>query len=209
MDETGTAHVAGACAAIGGSAWTAATVIHASQPRGCVGDECVGLAMRDATPATSLLVAVAAVMMVASGAGLLQLVRRRGRLGWTGAVGATACAVGIVLLALATALQEIFYDGDFAWMPVFVGPGVIALAVGLALVGWTIRRSRVVPSWAGVCMLVGALLLLGANEQTAAVLLAAPFGLAWLATGAALLSGRSWSAPAAEVGVRGQSGAQQ
>ena len=209
MDDTGMAQVAGACAAIGGSAWTAAAVIHASQPRGCVGDQCVALAMRDATPATSLLLAVAAVMMVASGAGLLQLVRRRGRLGWTGVVGATACGVGIGLLALATALQELLYGGDFAWMPVFVGPGVIALAVGLALVGWTIRRSRVVPSWAGVCMLIGAVLLLGSNEQTSAVLLAVPFGLAWLATGAALLSGRSRSAPAAEVGARGQSGAQQ
>jgi hypothetical protein len=31
--------------------------------------------------------------------------------------------------------------------------------------------------------------LLGANEQTSAVLLAVPFGVAWLATGAALLLG--------------------
>ena len=68
--------------------------------------------------------------------------------------------------------------------------------MGLALVAWTVLRSRVVPTWAGVGLLVGAVLLLGTNEQTAAVLLAVPFGVAWLATGAALMLRRHEGAPA-------------
>ena len=187
MEGTGVARFAGACAVIGGSAWTAASIIHASQPRGCVGDECGAVQMRNATSGTSLLVALAGVMMIASGAGLLLLIRRRGHLGRTGVVGAAACGFGVAVLAVALALQELVYGSDFRWMPAFVVPGVTALAVGLALVGWTVVRSRVVPSWVGVSLLIGAVLLVGANEQTAAVLLAVPFGIAWLATGAALM----------------------
>jgi hypothetical protein len=155
--------------------------------------------MRSATTGTSLLVALAAVMMFASGAGLLLLIRRHSRLGWTGVVGATACGAGVVTLASAAALQELLYDGDFPWMPAFVGPGVIALAAGLTLVSWTVLRSGVVPPWVGVSLLVGAVLLVGANEQTAAVLLAVPFGMAWLALGAALMLRRDMTTLAVEA----------
>ena len=196
MESTGVARFAGACAVIGGCAWTAASINHASQPRGCVGDECVAAQMRNATTGTSLLVALAGVMMVASGAGLLLLIRRRSHLGLTGMLGATACGFGVVVLALATALQVLVYGSDFRWMPAFVVPGVTALAVGLALIGWTVLRSGVVPSWVGVGLLIGAVLLVGANEQTAAVLLAVPFGMAWLATGAALMLRRNEATPA-------------
>ena len=187
MDDKRLTRMAGACAAIGGAAWTAATIIHASQPRGCVGDECDHLPMRDATTATSVLLALAAVMLVACGAGLLVLVRRHGRLGRTGVAGAGACGLGLALLAAATGIQALFYDGDFPLMPAFVIPGVAALVVGLLLVAWTVLRARVVPAWAGTALLVGAALMVGANEQTAAVLLAVPFGLAWFATGVMLL----------------------
>ena len=197
MESTGVARFAGPCAAVGGSAWTLASIIHASQPRGCVGDECVAMQMRNATSGTSLLVALAGVMMVASGAGLLVLIRRHGSLGWTGVVGATACGFGVAVLGLGIALQRLVYGPDFHWMPLFVAPGVTALVVGLALVGWTVLRSRVVPSWVGVGLLVGAVLLLGVNEQTGAVLLAVPFGMAWLAAGAALLLRRGEATPAA------------
>lgn len=187
MNESRVGSCTGACALLGGIAWTAATVIHASQPRGCVGSECDVLPMRSATTATSLLVGLAGVMMVASGAGLLALVKRRDRLGWTGVLGAASGAFGIAVLGSAAAVQELFYEGDFPLMPVFVGPGVLALAGGLGLVGWRVLRSRVVPTWSGVAVLVGAALLLGANEQTSAVLLAVPFGAAWGAAGATLL----------------------
>jgi hypothetical protein len=161
-----------------------------------VGSECDYLPMRSASTGTAVLVAVAAVMMIACGTLLLLLVRRRSELGRTGLLGAAACGLGIGLLALATGVQALVYDGDFPWMPAFVGPGVAALVVGLALVAWTVLRSRVVPTWAGVALLVGAVLLLGTNEQTAAVLMAVPFGVAWLATGAALMLHRSEGTPA-------------
>jgi hypothetical protein len=187
MEDTVVARCAGVCAVIGGAAWTAAGVIHASQPRGCVGDECSAWQMREATTGTSLLVALAGVMLVASLAGLVLLVRRHGRLGRMGVVGATFCGVGVVVLGLAAALQQFVFGVDFRWMPAFVLPGVAALVVGLALVAATVLRSRILPSWVGAGLLIGAVLLVGANEQTAAILLAVPFGLALLAAGATLL----------------------
>lgn len=72
-------------------------------------------------------------------------------------------------------------------MPVFVVPGLVALVVGLALLGWTILRSGILPKWLGAVLLFSAVLMLGTNEQTARVLLAAPFGLVWAAAGLALL----------------------
>src|SRR6476620_6038465 len=130
MDDTRLTRMAGICAVIGGAAWTAASIIHASQPRGCVGDECDHLPMRNTTTATDVLLGLAAVMMVASGAGLLVLVRRHGRMGRAGVAGALACALGLALLAVASAIQALFYDGDFPLMPGFVLPGVAALVVG-------------------------------------------------------------------------------
>ncbi|GAA2153729.1 hypothetical protein GCM10009844_38580 [Nocardioides koreensis] len=197
MDDTRLAQVGGACAVVGGCAWTAASIMHASQPRGCVGSECDYLPMRSASTGTAVLVALAAAMMIACGTTLMLLVRRRNELGRTGVLGAAACGFGIGALALAAGVQALAYDGDFPWMPAFVGPGVAALVVGLALVAWTVLRSRVVPTWAGIGLLIGAVLLLGTNEQTTAVLLAVPFGVAWLATGAALLLRRPEGAPAA------------
>lgn len=203
VNDTRMSSYTGACAVLGGVAWTIATVIHASQPRGCVGSECEVMPMRSATTATSLLVGLAGVMMVASGAGLLALVKRRDRLRWTGVLGAASCAFGVAALGSAAAVQALFYDGDFPLMPVFVGPGVVALAGGVGLVAWTVLRSRVLPAWSGVSLLVGAALLLGANEQTAAVLLALPFGAAWGVTGAALLlRGTRVTSTAADASAR-------
>ena len=131
------------------------------------------------------------------------LIKRRGHLGRAGIFGAALCAFGLAVLALAAIVQELFYEGDFWLMPAFVVPGVAALAVGLALVGWAVLRSRLLPTWSGVSLLAGALLLLGANEQTAAVLLAVPFGLAWVATGATLLQRRnSFTSPAPDAGAQ-------
>jgi hypothetical protein len=183
--------VSGTCAVVGGLAWAVACVVHASQPQGCVGSECAGTSMRESTATTAALVAVAGLMMVVSGVGLLLLVRRRGPLPRTARIGAGTAALGLALLASALTIQALFFDGDFPWMPGFVAPGVLALAVGLVLVGWAVMRSGVVPRWAGVSLVVGAALLVAANEQTSSILLAVPFGLAWVATGAVLLVQRS------------------
>lgn len=187
MNDTRIARSSGALAVMGGSAWIAASVMHATEPRGCVRAECATLSMRDATTATALLVALAGLTLVVGGAGLLTLVKRRDGLSWSGRLGAALCGLGMVALALAVTVQELLYDGDFLWMPGFVVPGMLALTAGLALVGWTLLKSPVLPTWSGVALLASALLLLGANEQTSAVLLAIPFGLAWATTGATLL----------------------
>ena len=122
---------------------------------------------------------VAGLMLVASGTGLLGMIRRQGRLSRAAVVGATLALVGLCLLTVAVTVQAVFFpDGDFDLMPFLVGPGVLLLAAGLAAVGWTVLRSGVLPRWAGASLLVGAVLILAANEQTDAVLLAVPFGIA-------------------------------
>lgn len=169
---------AGACALIGGSAWVVGTIIHALQPRGCVGDECLVRPQREATTATSWLVVVAVVAMVAFLVALLALMARVGDLGWTGIAGVVTVGLGLVLLALPV-------------LPQFRGlrplPGLVAVTVGLALVGWTVLRSRVVPTWVGIGLVLGVLSLAASGEQTWRVLFALPFGMAWLTTGVVLL----------------------
>jgi hypothetical protein len=72
-----------------------------------------------------------------------------------------------------------------------------------------VSSSGVVPPWLGLALLGGALLLLATNEQTSAVLLAIPFGLAWTATRAFLLlrhpsDPATPSAPARETTLVGE-----
>jgi hypothetical protein len=181
------AQVTGVCAVIGGLSWTAGTIIHASQPRGCVGDECALRPMRNTTTSTSVLLLAAGLLMLAFVATLLSHIKRSSHLGWTGIAGAAACGFGFAALGTGAAIQELLYDGDLPSMPWFVLGGGSALTAGLMLVGGTALRSRVIPRWAGMTMLVGAGLLVGANEQTSRVLLALPFAISWSCTGVALM----------------------
>lgn len=184
--------ITGTGAVVGGAAWVTACVLHASQPSGCVGASCTDVPMRESTPATAGLLALAGVLLVASGSGLLVMIRQRGPLPRTAVVGAALATTGLVVLAGAVSVQALLFpDGDFDLMPFLVGPGVLLLAAGLAAVGWTVLRSGVLPRWAGASLLVGAVLILGSNEQTNAVLLAVPFGIAWIASGLALVARRS------------------
>ena len=135
--------------------------------------------MREATTATSWLLVVAAAALLAFLLALIALLARTDRLGWTGIAGATACVLGLALLAVVSVspLRDQLRPAPF----------MATTAVGLALLGWTVLRSGVVPSWAGLFLLVGVLLLAGVSEQTSRVLLALPFGVAWLATGLVLV----------------------
>jgi hypothetical protein len=87
-------------------------------------------------------------------------------------------------------------------IPLFVIPGIVLVAVGAVLVAVVVIRSRVLPRWAGFSLLIGAAMLLLANEQTAAILFAVPFGIAWLLVGAALWQG-SRNAASALIGMDG------
>ena len=98
-------------------------------------------------------------------------------------------AVGAAVLVIATLIQAIFFVGTSPLMPQFVIPGLLAMVVGFLLVGIAILRSEVLPRWVAVLIIVGALAMLGANEQTARVLLMIPLGVAWVAVGYVLWAG--------------------
>ena len=74
-------------------------------------------------------------------------------------------------------------------MPVVVLPAGLALFGGVLLIIVTALRAGGVPRWAGGLLVLGVLTLVGFNDQDARVLLAIPFGLAWVAVGYALWSG--------------------
>ena len=182
-----TTTVTGWCSAVGGLAWTAACLVHNSQPAGCIDEGCVGHAMRNSSAADSALFAIAGVLLAASCAGLLVLARAVRPLGRVGAAAAVAGGLGLALLAGAEVMSVV--DGNWGGMPGLVVPGVLALVVGLVLVAAVVLRSRVLPPALSALVLATALLLPFANEQTSRVLLAVPFGLVWLATGAFLVAG--------------------
>jgi hypothetical protein len=179
----------------GGICWIAAWIYHSTLPRGCVGDACGP--MRGDTPLGVTLQIVAAIMILVAGIGLLIHIQRRGRLGRLGVAGVSCCVVGVALLGSAGLVPATIFGPDIDAIPFFVIPGVALAAVGFVLVAVVVIRSRVLPRWAGYSLLIGAGMLLLANEQTEAVLLAVPFGIAWILVGAALWRGRS-AAPALE-----------
>jgi hypothetical protein len=179
----------GACSAIGGGAWVAACFVHNSLPQGCIDEQCGDRPMRGATPLDSTLFGVAGVMLAASGIGLLLLAGRSRPLGRLGALAGTTAAVGLLLLAAAGVVSAV--DNEWNGMPGLVIPGILLLAVGLVLVAAIVLRARIVPAALAALLLVSALLLPFANEQTSRILLAVPFGLVWLALGVTLLRDRS------------------
>ena len=191
----------GLAAMLGGALWVIGTLVHASKPRGCIAEECAFRPMRETGALAGILTLLSVLLFVAGAVGLLALVRSGGRFGKLGNAGTIVGAVGAAVLAIATLVQAIFFGGDFPLMPHFVIPGLLAMVVGFVLVGITILRSGVLPRWAAVLVIAGALGMLGANEQTARVLLMIPFGVAWVAVGYVLWSGAGASTgrPAARV----------
>jgi hypothetical protein len=177
--------VTASCAVSGGAVWAAACLYRSTLPRGCIGEECLTRSMRGDTPLGTALFAVAAGLLVAAGSGLLMLMRRQGRLGRLAVAGVLATAAGVALLAAGLVITAAVGD-DFQAMPAFVIPGLGLVVVGVVLTGAAVIRSRMMSWWAGCGLIIGAGLMLFANEQTAAVLCAAPFGIAWIAIGTEL-----------------------
>ncbi len=186
---------------LGGALWVAWTSVHALQPMGCVGDECdlPGRSMREGSLLGSALLIAAVLVLAAGVVGLVSRVRAAGRLGRIGRVGLIASAVGLVTVVVAGLIQAILFDGDFWAMPYFVIPAVLALVIGFVLLGVAILRSGVLPRWSAALLIAGTLALLGMNEQTTQVLLAIPFGVAWVVIGAVLWSQRDGAGTAARV----------
>lgn len=179
---------AGAAGILGGVLWTISTVLHALRPVGCVAEECARRPMRESSAVEGILTLGALLMFAVAATALVVLVRRAGRLGKLGKVGSGLALVGVVALVLASLVQALLFDGDFPLMPYFVIPGVAALIIGSIMVAVTVLRSGVLPRWAAASLVVGAVAMVGFNEQTAAAWLAIPFGLAWIAVGCALWS---------------------
>ncbi len=182
----------GPAAALGGALWIAGAVLTALKPEGCIGDECdlPGRSMREGGVLDAGL-SIAGVLLIALGAAaVVSRARASGRLGTVGRVGVIVGLAGVAVLLMAALVQALFYGGDFPSMPLFVLPGGLALVLGFLLLGIAVLRARVLARWAGVLLVVGALAMLGFNDQNAQALLAIPFGIAWVAIGFALRSER-------------------
>lgn len=181
------ATLVGAVAAmLGGVLWMVGTVLHALEPRGCVGAECATRPMRDSSALVAVLAVCAAVLIMVGVAGLVRLAQDSGRLGRSGRVGVRVGVAGLAILLTAGLAQPVLFGRDFELMPYFVLPGMSAVVIGFLLVGIAIVRAGVLPRWAGVLLVLGSLALVGSNEQTGLVLLMLPFGLAWAAAGYAM-----------------------
>ncbi len=179
----------GLAALLGGALFVVSALLIASMPRGCIGDECATRPMRDAGVAGGLLM-LALLLVVVGMAGLVVRTRNAGRFGALGKAGAVLGAVGAALPVIGSLIQGVLFEGDYPLMPYFVIPGVLALVVGFVLLGLAVLRARVLPRWAAALLVIGSLAMLGFNDQNAQALMAIPFGIAWMAVGYVLWSGK-------------------
>jgi len=182
----------GLAAMLGGALWVIGTLIHASKPRGCVAQECAFRPMRESDALDGILMLLSLLLFAAGAMWLVFLARRLGRFGKRAARGSLSAPSGPIttpaLLVISGLIQALFFGGDFPLMPYFVIPGVLALVLGFVLLGIAILAARVLPRWAALLLIVGALAMLGFNEQTARALMAVPLGVAWAAVGYVLWS---------------------
>jgi hypothetical protein len=143
--------------------------------------------MREAGLLEGALATISSLLILIGLVGLVLITRQRGRLTRTARAGVTLGVAGVAVLVAAGVMNEAVFDGNFAQMPYAVLPGMAALIAGFALVGAAVLRARVLPRWIGAGLVLGALAMVGANEQTAQVLLMVPFGVAWVIAGRSLL----------------------
>jgi drug/metabolite transporter (DMT)-like permease len=179
----------GLAAMLGGVLWVIGTLIHASKPRGCIAEECALRPMRESGVLDGTLMLLSLLLFAAGAVGLVILARHLERFGKLGNAGVVIGALGAALLVISGLIQALFFGGDFPLMPYFVIPGVLALILGFVLLGIAILAAGVLPKWAALLLIVGALAMLGFNEQTALALMAIPLGVAWAAVGYVLWSG--------------------
>ena len=184
----------GAAAILGGILWIVPAIITAFKPRGCIGpDECDVMTMRDTSDVAPFL--LLALLLTAVGlAGMTIRAWNTGHFGRLAKAGVALYVVGVALFILGTVLTAI---SEAFW--VLMLPAGLALITGLVLTGIAVFKTRVLPRWVAVLLIVGSLGMLGFNDQNAEVLMAIPFGLAWIAVGYALWSDRGspvrWTTP--------------
>ena len=177
---------------VGGVLWIAAAIITALKSEGCIADECgqPGRSMREGSTLDGLIF-IAALLLIALGvAALVIRTRRARRLGRLGSTGLVATSVGVALLLVGLVVQGALFGGDFPYMPLFVLPGGLGLVIGMLFLGIAVLRAATLPRWAAVLLIIGTLAMLGYNDQNIRALMAVPFGIAWLAVGYSLWSGK-------------------
>jgi hypothetical protein len=150
--------------------------------------------MREFGTLDGVLALLAVLLLTVGVAGLVTHARHAGRFGRLGSIGLATGAVGAALLVIGGLIQAVFSGGDFPLMPFFVLPGMLALVVGFLLLGLALLWARVLPRWAAALLVVGALAMLGFNDQNWQALMAIPFGIAWVAVGHSLWSEKGMSA---------------
>lgn len=174
---------AGASAMLGGALWVVGAFLHSLEPTGCIGLECDTRAMRNTTGIVALAGFAASVLLMVGVVGLMLLAWRSGHYTKLATTGMILVAIGLVTMLTAGLIQALFFSGDFPGMPYIVIPALLGLVVGLLLIGIFILRSGVLPRWLGIFFIVASGALVAGNEQTAAVLLFIPVGLAMMAAG--------------------------
>ena len=176
-----------------GLLWIGSAIATARLPVGCVADACSqpGRSMREGTTITAVLFTGALILVIVSVIGLFLRARGAGRLSRAGRLGLISSAAGLATIVIAGAVAQLFFDGDFPLMPFFIIPGGIVAIAGFLVTGIAVLRAGLLPRWAGTALIVGTLAMLGFNDQDARVLLAIPFGLAFIAVGVATWPDRS------------------
>jgi hypothetical protein len=185
MTQKAFSRLSGAAAIGGGILLILFAVMAAAKPEGCVGDvECAGRPLRETSDIDPISFVGLFLILIAL-AGLVVRVQAAGRLSLPGKIGIALIALGAATFLL-IGLGVITPSDDS--MPGFVISAGASIAIGLILLGITILRSRVLPAWATWLLIIGALALLGFNDQDIRVLLLIPFGVAWLGIGYVLLT---------------------
>lgn len=197
---------AGAAAMLGGALCVLASFLHGLQPVGCIGAECDVRPMRTGTEIVGAAGTVATLLILVGIAGLAMLARRSGGSTRLANAGLICASAGFIWLFAGILIQALSSDGNFSGMPYFVIPGLLAVMVGFLLIGIFILRSGILPRWVGMFLIVATVALVAANEQTAAVLLAIPFGLAMVAAGYFMWTSGTRYAPAPARGPDGVGG---
>lgn len=171
-------------ALLGGAVWVLRAVWLALLPAGCVGSACAesGRVARESVIAAPLL-ALAIALMAFAVIGMMVQAFQADRMGWLGRAGTIALAMAGAELAV-YALASNLFDNQIQPLAAMGGP---LLVVGILLTGAALLRAGALHRSAVMALLLGSVAMLGYNDQNAQVLLAVPFGVAWLVVGLTLL----------------------
>jgi hypothetical protein len=176
------ARYSGICSILGGLLWSITAVVHALRTW-CIEMQCSAAGPPPEGWDFLDTITVFSTVLMASGiVGLVALARHEELLSRTGAVGAAVGTAGFGTLILAAVLSSPSFPG-LSWMPLAILPGALVALVGFALFGVAIAWSGLLPYRLESQLLAASLLLLAADEQTVAIIFAAPLGLAWAALG--------------------------